>query len=107
MECRGNPTPNGDAISSVFVPSNRAAPLTASGTAWFRWVISDAIKSSLVEIDSTGMIVARSANQLFGKIAEQWGSSGGANGSSGLGSRTDYAGHDRQTDSGLDYMNAR
>jgi len=82
-------------------------PPPVSGTAAFRWVISDAMGSSLVEIDNTGTIVARSANPPFGKIAEQWGSSGGVTGTSGLGARIYYAGHDRQTDSGLVYMNAR
>src|SRR5690606_30827202 len=42
-----------------------------------------------------------------GGIEQQWGASGGAGGTSGSGSRTYYAGHDRQTDTGLVYMNAR
>ena len=86
-------------------------PPPISGMAVFRWVVSDAIGSSLVEIDATGTIVSRSAYRPFGGIEQQWGASdgdeNGNGGTSGSGSRTYYAGHDRQTDTGLVYMNAR
>ncbi|MCR9092851.1 MAG: hypothetical protein NXI30_01415 [bacterium] len=70
------------------------------GTEIYRWIMADAIGSSLIEIDAAGQRVSHVAYKPFGEEAE----------SSGSGverSRRYYAGHDRQTDVGLVYMNAR
>lgn len=69
--------------------------------------MSDAVGSSLVEIDNTGAIVSRSTLRPFGGIEDRWGSNGGSGGTSGTNGREYYAGHDRQQDTGLVYMNAR
>ena len=70
------------------------------GVESFRWVMSDAIGSSLVEIDSAGQRLSHVAYAPFGEEAD-------AAGDGGVDSRRFYAGHDRQADVGLIYMNAR
>lgn len=71
-----------------------------AGSEAFRWVLSDMIGSGIVELDSAGHRLSHTAYEPFGDVATSWGSSG-------VGSRKYYAGHDRQLDVDLVYMNAR
>lgn len=65
-----------------------------------RWVLSDRLGSSLVEIDGEGYVQAYSLPKPFGGVAASWGLGG-------VGGRQYFAGHERQRDTGLVFMNAR
>ncbi len=75
-------------------------PGQSAGTEVFRWVMSDMIGTSTVEIDERGVVLGYSLPKPFGGVAAEAG--GG-----GLDGRRFYAGHDRQEQTGLVYMNAR
>lgn len=78
------------------------------GTAVYRWVLSDRIGSSLVEIDRAGFVLGHALHGPFGRILEPFGGGGSGGGAiGGVGGRNYYAGHDRENDSGLVYMHAR
>lgn len=77
-------------------------PPSVPGDAVFRWVIGDSVGSSLVELDSEGAVVSRTANSPFGREI-----AAATAGASGTGGRRYFAGHDRRSESGLVYMNAR
>lgn len=71
-----------------------------AGSAVFRWVISDMLGSGQAEFDASGHRLVYETYSPFGRVAERAGSSG-------VGARRYYAGHDRQLDVGLVYMNSR
>lgn len=70
------------------------------GTAAFRWVMSDTIGSGMAEIDAAGQRLMYETYTPFGRELEE-------DSTTGVSSRRYFAGHDRQTDVGLVYMNAR
>lgn len=70
------------------------------GTAAFRWVLSDTIGTGMAEIDSAGQRLMYATYTPFGRELEE-------ESAAGLVSRRYFAGHDRQAELGLVYMNAR
>jgi len=72
------------------------------GTGWavHRWVLSDMIGSGQAEFDASGYLLSYVTYTPFGRVAE-------SGGSAGVEGRRYYAGHDRQADVGLVYMNSR
>jgi RHS repeat-associated protein len=70
------------------------------GAADYRWVMTDAIGTSRVELDSSGRTLTHSLFEPFGRLAQRMGMLE-------EGSRSYFAGHDRQLDTDLIFMNAR
>lgn len=70
------------------------------GAAVYRFVLSDPLGSSRVEIDAAGRRVAHTTLEPFGAVVPTH-SAGASRG------RAYYAGHERQAETGLVYMNAR
>jgi RHS repeat-associated protein len=92
------------ALATLLPVQARALGLASnwrvSGSAVYRWVMSDMIGSGIVEIDSAGQVLTHTAYKPFGQVAEE-------SGSNGVEGRSYFAGHDRQLMNDLVYLNAR